>query len=124
MVGQVVAKALDGDGSNFYIIPRYINVFCSDRTEGRTERKLHPDLFLFLLFTVSETVGKGCESNLQGVVNDLSRQSSSEGFQLNEAKCKELRISFANSNSTFNTILLNRKPLEEVSSPKLLDLRH
>ena len=51
-----------------------------------------------LVFSISETVGKGCESNLQQVVDDLSRQSSSEGFQLNEAKCKELRISFANSN--------------------------
>ena len=47
--------------------------------------------------SISETVGKGRESNLQRVVDDLSRQSSSEGFQLNEAKCKELRISFANS---------------------------
>ena len=46
--------------------------------------------------SISETVGKGCESNLQRVVDDLSRQSSSEGFQLNKAKCKELRISFAN----------------------------
>ena len=35
---------------------------------------------------ISETVGKGCESNLQRVVDDLSQQSSSEGFQLNEAK--------------------------------------
>ena len=72
--------------------------------------------------SISETVGKGCESNLQRVVDDLSRQSSSEGFQLNEAKCKELRISFANSNSTFNPILLNGKPLEEVTSSKLLGL--
>ena len=55
-------------------------------------------------------------------MDDLSRQSSSEGFQLNEAKRKELRISFANSNSTFNPILLNGKPLEEVTSAKLLGL--
>ena len=72
--------------------------------------------------SISETVGKGCESNLQRVVDDLSRQSSSEGFQLNEAKCKELKISFANSNSTFNPILLNGKPLEEDTSAKLLGL--
>ena len=55
-------------------------------------------------------------------MDDLSRQSSSEGFQLNEAKCKELRISFTNSNSTFHPILLNGKPLEEVTSAKLLGL--
>ena len=72
--------------------------------------------------SISETVEKGCESNLQRVVDDLSRQSSSEGFQLNEAKCKELRISFTNNNSTFNPILLNGKPLEEVTSAKLLGL--
>ena len=72
--------------------------------------------------SISETVGKGCESNLQQVVDDLSRQSSSERFQLNEAKCKELKISFANSNLTFNPIKLNGKPLEEVTSAKLLDL--
>ena len=72
--------------------------------------------------SISETVGKGCESNLQRVVDDLSRQPSSEGFQLNEAKCKELRISFTNNNSTFHPILLNGKPLEEVTSAKLLGL--
>ena len=72
--------------------------------------------------SISETVRKGRESNLQRIVDDLSRQSSSEGFQLNEAKCKELRISFANSNSTFNPIKLNGKPLEEVTSAKLLGL--
>ena len=64
----------------------------------------------------------GIVNNLQGVVDDLSRQSSSEGFQLSEAKCKELRISFANSNSTFNPILLNGKPLEEVTSAQLLGM--
>ena len=72
--------------------------------------------------SISEIVEKGCESNHQQVVDDLSRQSSSEGFQLNEAKCKELRISFTNNNSTFNPILLNGKPLEEVTSAKLLRL--
>ena len=80
------------------------------------------DMWKYVDTSISETVGKGCESNLQRVVDDLSQQSSSEGFQLNEAKCKELRISFANSNSTFNPIKLNGKPLEEVTSAKLLGL--
>ena len=62
------------------------------------------------------------QSNLQRVVDDLSRQSNSEGFQLNEAKCKELRINFTNNNSSFNPILLNGKPLGEVTSAKLLGL--
>ena len=70
--------------------------------------------------SVSETVEKGCESNLQRVVDDLLRQSSSEGFKLNEAKCKELRISFTNNNSTFNPILLNGKRLMGMTSAKLL----
>lgn len=72
--------------------------------------------------SISETVEKGCDSNLQRVVDDLSRQWSNEGFQLNEAKCKELRISFTNNNLTFNPILLNGKPLEEMPSAKLLGL--
>ena len=55
-------------------------------------------------------------------MDDLSRQSSDEGFQLNEFKCKELRNSFTNNNLTFNPILLNGKPLEEMTSAKLLGL--
>ena len=53
-------------------------------------------------------------------MDDLSRQSSLDGFQLNEAKCKELRIGFSNSNHDFEPLVLNGKPLELVTSAKLL----
>ena len=38
--------------------------------------------------SISETVEKGCESKLQRVVDDLSRQSSSEGFQLTKLNAR------------------------------------
>ena len=53
-------------------------------------------------------------------MDDLSRQASIDGFQLNEAKCKELRIGFTNNNHDFEPPVLNGKPLELVASAKLL----
>ena len=46
----------------------------------------------------------------------------SMGFQLNEAKCKELRIGFLNNNRDFDPLVLNGKPLEVVTSAKLLGM--
>ena len=45
--------------------------------------------------SISELVEKGRTNKIRDVITELSRQSSSEGFELNESKCKELRISFA-----------------------------
>ena len=70
----------------------------------------------------SEIVTKGGVSKLQEAVDDLSRQASIDGFQLNEAKCKELRIGFSNNNHDFEPPVLNGKPLELVASAKLLDM--
>ena len=70
----------------------------------------------------SEIVRKGSESKLQEAVDDLSRQASIDGFQLNEAKCKELRIGFSNNNHDFEPLVLNGKPLEVVTSAKLLGM--
>ena len=55
-------------------------------------------------------------------MDDLSRQASTDGFQLNEAKCKELRIGFSNNNYDFEPVVLNGKPLEVVTSAKLLGM--
>jgi len=52
----------------------------------------------------------------------LSRQASIDGFQLNEAMCKELRIGFSNNTHDFEPLVLNGKPLELVTSPKLLGM--
>ena len=52
--------------------------------------------------TISELVGKGQESNIQAVVDTISSQSTCEGFQRNESKCKELRISFPENKPTLS----------------------
>ena len=70
----------------------------------------------------SEIVTKGSVSKLQESVDDLSRQASIDGFQLNEAKCKELRIGFSSNNHDFEPPVLNGKPLELVASAKLLGM--
>ena len=45
-----------------------------------------------------------------------------EGFQLNERKCKEHKISFARNEPEFDPIWVNRQTLETVNSVKLLGL--
>ena len=72
--------------------------------------------------SVSEIVERGRESELQVAVDDLATQSSREGFQLSETKCKDFRIGFSNTTSDFDPIVLNGKPLEIVTSAKLLGL--
>ena len=67
----------------------------------------------------SEIVTKGSVSKLQEAVDDLSRQASIDGFQLNEAKCKELRIGFPNNNHDFKPPVLNGKTLELVTTTKI-----
>ena len=58
---------------------------------------------------ISEVVGKGQESCIQQVVDDLARQARDDGFQLNQRKCKELR-SFVRNEPDFNPICVNRRP--------------
>ena len=72
--------------------------------------------------TISEVVDKGQESCIQQVVDDLTKQARDYGFQLNERKCKELRISFARNEPEFDHILVNRQTLETENSVKLLGL--
>jgi len=56
------------------------------------------------------------------VLDDLSRQSRRDGFQLTKTKCKELRISFAKNKPNFDLVVVNSKPLESVTSFKILGL--
>ena len=72
--------------------------------------------------TIAETVHKNGTSNIQEAVFELATKSHQNKFQLNKAKCKELRISFAKSSVNFNPITINEKPIELVSSVKLLGL--
>ena len=70
--------------------------------------------------TISEVIAKGQESCIQQMVDDLAIQARDEGFQLNERKCKELRISFAKNEPEFDPTWVNRQTLETVKSIKLL----
>ena len=70
--------------------------------------------------TLAESVSKNEISSMQSRVDELVRQSEADGFQLNESKCKELRISFSRSESTVHHITINDKQIEVVSSAKLL----
>lgn len=67
-----------------------------------------------------ESVLKNESSYMQLRVNELVRQSEVDGFQFNESKCKELRISFSRSGSLFDHITINDKQIEVVSSARLL----
>ena len=103
-------------------------------------RKLGPWLFLVLInyleisslnaqlwkyvddTTISEIVAKGNESKSQLVTNQVIQWSIDNRVQLNNDKCKELRISFAKKSPEFNPILINGEELEIVRSAKLLGI--
>ena len=72
--------------------------------------------------TISEVADKGQESYIHQVVVGLARQSKDDGFQLNERKCKELRISFARNEPEFDPICVNRQTLQTLGNVKLLIL--
>ena len=99
--------------------------------------KLGPWLFLIMIndlgtsadmwkyvddISVSEIGERGRESELQVAVVNFATQSSREGFHLSETKCKNFRIGFSNTTSDFDPIVLNGKPLEIITSAKLLGL--
>ena len=70
--------------------------------------------------TTSEIVAKGNESKSQLIANQVIQWSIDNRVQLNNDKCKELRISFARKSPEFNPILINGEELEIVQSAKLL----
>ena len=72
--------------------------------------------------TIGECVDKGEDSHIQSDIEELIGKSNQNMFQLNESKCKELRISFAKPVADFAPIVINRKAKEVVSTVKLLGL--
>ena len=70
--------------------------------------------------TLAESVSRNETNYMQLRVDELVRQSEADGFQLNESKCKELRISFSRSGSSVDHITINDKQIEAISSAKLL----
>ena len=72
--------------------------------------------------TTSENVYKQETSTIQSRVDEQTRKSAADRFQLNEDKCKELRISFARPERSFTPIFVNNKPIEVVSNAKVLGM--
>lgn len=73
--------------------------------------------------TISETVMKSEVSKVQQAVDELATQASADKFQLNETKCKELRITFSHSRKNFDLIKVNDQDLECVEQAKILGLQ-
>ena len=71
---------------------------------------------------IAEPVDKNQASTIQDSVKDLVAKSDENKFQLNESKCKEMRISFAENEAEFAPIVINEKAIEVVSNVKLLGL--
>ena len=102
------------------------------------ETKLGPWLFLMMIndisvpgvqlwkyvddITISKSVVKNQPSKIQAAVYELRDKTKAYKFQLNEIKCKELRIDFSKSDKVFNPINVNDTNLELVNHTKLLGL--
>ena len=72
--------------------------------------------------TISEAVPKSANSKLQSAVDSLASSAAANKFQLNESKCKELRISFSTKDTIFDLIVVNEEEIELVSCAKILGL--
>ena len=57
--------------------------------------------------TLAECVEKNGTSSMQSRINEFVTKSRADGFQLNESKCKELRISFTKSENPLEPITTN-----------------
>ena len=93
-------------------------------TDKRKHNNCRVCNYLTQLFktTFAECVDKKEDSLIQSDVEELIAKSNQNKFQLNESKCKELRISFAKSTADFAPIVINGKAIEVVSTVKLLGL--
>ena len=70
--------------------------------------------------TLAECVEKNGTSSMQSRVDEFVTKSRADGFQLNETKCKELRISFTKSENPLEPITISNTDTEVVPSAKLL----
>jgi hypothetical protein len=71
---------------------------------------------------VSEVIGKDQTSNLQNQMDILANSISSDKFQLNETRCKEMRICFGSNVNDFQPIIINNITLDIVQNAKVLGL--
>ena len=72
--------------------------------------------------SIAETLPKNQSRRIQVAVDDLVKHAETDKFQLNETKCKELRISFSRYTDSFEAVTINNKPIEVVTGVKLLRL--
>ena len=70
--------------------------------------------------TLAELVPRNGETFIQNAVTDVERWSNVNKLQLNADKCKEMVIDFKRQKQQFDTITINSKELELVSSAKVL----
>jgi hypothetical protein len=88
--------------------------------------KSHSDPWKFVDDTSISKILKKCQrSVIQLGVNEVQNWTETNVAQLNEDKCKELRIDFSRNSNTSNTlapILVNGKELEIVNNAKILGL--
>ena len=66
--------------------------------------------------TLAECVKKNGASSMQPRVDEFVTKSRADGFQLNESKCKELRISFTKSEHTLEPVTINNEVIPSASS--------
>ena len=71
---------------------------------------------------MAETISKGGSSTIQNDVDELINQSVVKKFQMNEGKCKEMRIGFSKLTTHFEPIKIHNNPLELVKCAKILGL--
>ena len=71
---------------------------------------------------MAENVVKTKASTIQNDVVELAEKSKENRFQLNVAKCKELRISFTKNRVDLDPILVNGEAINVVHTVKLLGL--
>ena len=72
--------------------------------------------------SMAETILKRGSSTIQNDVDDLINQSVVNKFQMNEGKCKEMRIGFSKLTTHFEPIKIHNNPLELVKCAKILSL--
>ena len=83
------------------------------------------DLWKYDDTTISETISKNQDSHVQAAVDILENRASVDNyeFQLNETKCKELRINLNTYNTTsFDSVVVDGIPIDLDASAKTLGL--
>ena len=73
--------------------------------------------------TVSEVVEKSMQSSLQSDIDHISMWSTTNLFQLNPIKCKEMIISFTQPPSIYEPLCMGNQLPERVTSIKSLRVR-